>query len=309
MPPKLVTNQLCNWSATLWVEGKSDDEIKLLRTTVKNFLKGYCKKWGFSLERGTVNNHLHYQIMFSLVKKLTGASLIKLWATCSLPSAHICPLSNALGDKFTYVCKPGAIEGPWTSEDGEQEIPDDVEEMKMLRPWQDTLDKWAISKKWLPREVWILYDGPGGLGKTSFKRWIAWHRKDEVCVLPTFCDAKDFTRMVMSMRKDTTKCYIIDIPRGMDCPKMLKKLYSCIETLKDGSATEDRYKGRTVMFTPPRVLVFTNSAPNIDKKRGWMSYDRWKFINVKDGNLVHLTPEQACGGEQDVMPDDGQEEP
>jgi len=318
MPPKLSTNQLCNWSATLHVEGKSDDDVKTIYTLVRNFLKGYCKKWGFSLERGTVNNHLHYQIMFSLTKKLTGASLVKLWASCSLPSAHMCPISNNNQDKFTYVCKPGAVEGPWTSEDGDQEIPEDVAEIKQLREWQDDLAKWAVLPKWLARKVKVLYDGPGGLGKTTLKRWLAWHGKGEIVVLPTFCDAKDFTRMVMSCRKDNTKCFVIDIPRGMDCPKMLKKLYSCIETLKDGSATEDRYKGKTVMFTPPRVLVLTNTAPNIDKRHGWMSYDRWDFINVKDGKLISLTPEQAVGygngdagdGESDGpegFPDDGKE--
>jgi len=227
--------------------------------------------------------------MFALWKKTLGSTVRENWMseTHTMPSG-ISPISSGNGRKFNYVCKAGAIDGPWTSEDDQEEdsvIPDDLKVMGELFLFQAQIVEWATKEGYEERKVRVIVDEEGGQGKTKMKRFLQFHHRKTICIIPPMQDPKDIARLVFSLRKPTTSCYVIDIPRACTDPKALRKLYSAIESLKDGGCWDDRFKGRQIMFTPPRILVLTNRMPDLS----WMSKDRWVIFNIVDKGLLDVT--------------------
>jgi len=300
----MLKAQVCNWSMTVHTNKSTLEEKGKEKQAIKEYLRRYCCKWGFSLEKGETNGTIHWQIMFALWKKTSGSTVRKNWMdeTKTIPSG-MSPISTGNGRKFTYVCKAGAIDGPWTSEEeasDEAVMPEDIRDMKELYCWQAQVVEWIDHPRWEERKIRVMVDTGGKQGKTKLRRWLQWHRKDTVCYIPPVPCPKDLARMVMSLRKKTLTTYVIDIPRGWDDPKHLRQLFSSIESLKDGGAWDDRYKGRTEMFTPPKILILTNKMPKIH----WMSLDRWVFWEIKDKVLYDATadhvpqePQSPPGGE------------
>lgn len=296
----MLKAQVCNWSITVPTKDTTPEEKKAEKLGIMAFCKKNCNKWGFSLEKGE-GGLIHWQIMFALWKKTLGTTVRDIWLAESKCQGHICPISTGNGRKFSYVCKPGAIDGPWTSETEEEEeieLPLDVSEIKELRLFQAQLAEWATAPGYEERKIRVLVDEIGGIGKSKLRRWLQFHCRKEVCVIPPVTDPKDVARMVLSLRKSTTKTYVIDIPRGWVNKKKLRDLYTALEALKDGGAWDDRYKGRQVMFTPPRILVLTNSKPELQ----WMSRDRWDFYEVVQNELKNMTKAylSPAGGNEEI---------
>jgi len=247
----------------------------------------HCKKWVFQKEE-TKEHKAHYQCRISLKKRLRQGAFVKVLSKQELwKKFHVSPTSTEIhnAQDFNYVMKnESRIEGPWMDSTSGIVIPEDVQEMKELRSWQNEIKIWATTGAYEKRKIRVIVDLVGNIGKTSIKRYLTWHDGDKVTVIPPMSDPKDFGRFVHSTIKPTTKCIIVDIPRGMTDEKQLKKLFSSIETVKDGSASEDRYKGNTKMFTPPKILIFMNFWPN----REWMSSDRWDFRVIDKDNQLEI---------------------
>lgn len=247
------------------------------------------KKWSFQREQAAGGNP-HYQGRVSLHKKKRLAELRALLRDTNLTTAHWSPSSTNSGASFSYVTKLDTrIAGPWHDTDEVPEVfvmPDDIAEIEKLRPWQQRIVTWATHHKWERRKIVTVVDLVGGVGKTTLKRWLQCHHREHVQILPPLSDAKDMAQFIMSTRRDTTRCYVIDIPRACTDAKVLARLYGALETIKDGSCYDTRYKGREMVFTPPRVLVFTNTTPELK----WMSKDRWVTLNIDETEELAWMP-------------------
>jgi len=57
------------------------------------------------------------------------------------------------------------------------------------------------------------------------------------------------------------------------------KVYQALESLKDGLVTSQKYKGTTLFFPSPHVVIMANYLPDITQA----SLDRWKMRTLKDG--------------------------
>jgi len=260
-----------------------------------------AKTWCFQQEE-TKEAKKHWQGRLVLHKRKRLAELIKLVKGTALEGAHWSPTSTAGSKTMSYVMKTDSrIAGPWTDKDVPEEIPEtpeDVADVDELLLWQESVINWAIQPTRESRLVWVLLDAKGNMGKSTFARYAKCKHRNVIMTLPPMSEAKDMARMIMSLNKKETKCWIIDIPRALTDEKVLKRIYACAETLKDGTAWDDRYKGRIVDFTPPRVLIITNTVPNI----GWMSADRWRIITGPpptyelkwDTTLLPARPEEPC---------------
>lgn len=266
------------WDFTLWSE--------IDHTLVIKALREIGKKWSFQQER-SAEGRLHYQGKVSLHKRKRFNEMLALVRPTPLCSAHWSPSSTNSGASFSYVTKLDTrAAGPWHDTDEPVEpfiMPDDIKEIAMLRPWQTAVTTWALWPIYERRKIAVIVDLIGGIGKTTMKRWLQCNHRDHVQVIPPLSDPKDMAQFIMSTRRPNIRCYIVDIPRACTDPKVLARLYGGLETIKDGSCYDTRYKGREMVFTPPRVLVFTNTIPDIK----WMSKDRWIATQVEETNTGH----------------------
>ena len=63
------------------------------------------------------------------------------------------------------------------------------------------------------------------------------------------------------------------------------RVYECIEAVKDGLMTAQKYRGQTLIFDSPHVIVFANYLPDTDM----MSKDRWDIRLLKDKKSYPLS--------------------
>lgn len=169
------------------------------------------------------------------------------------------------------------VDGPWSDKEygAPQEPLDDVEQMTTLYPWQQTLIN--KTEKHDTRSIHVVIDPKGYKGKSSFSRYITWHKLGSL-VPPMNC-AEDILQFCMCIKKQ--KRYIIDMPRAMP-KKHLQAMYAGIESLKNGVLYDKRYKGVLKLINHPNIIVFTNQYP--DKRQ--LSRDRWRLWSIKDNQLV-----------------------
>lgn len=267
----MTESQLYVWDCTL-------DQDAATRDEVIQSLKVVAKKWMFQLEKGE-SGYMHWQIKFSLHKKLRTAGVLNLlWETNDCwnqkitgKSMKLTPSSNN-GRKFTYVMKVDTrVEGPWADSDPEPPyIPRQVRGIHMW-PWQQTvLDSYNV---WDTRSINVIICPSGNIGKSTF---VCYNRAHQLArPIPPVNDHKDMMRMVCDI--PTAKAYLIDIPRAFNQDKM-RCMWSAIETIKDGYAYDDRYSFKEKTFDCPVIWVFMNTRPDVKT----MSTDRWKFYAVNN---------------------------
>lgn len=259
---------------------KQDDE-QYVYTDIIEWLKANCNKYAFQLERSE-GGYEHYQGRFSLIKRVRIARCIAMF-NGRFKIGHISPTSTNNNGKFSYVMKePTRIAGPWTDQDiEEEEIYIPIQYRVSLRPWQQALYDLVIKEldDKIYRNVHVLHDSKGGIGKTTFAMSLTCKRMAEY--VPPCNDARDIMRMVYSLSGITkARLYVFDLTRSMNKDK-LNGMYSAIEQIKNGYLYDDRYTFRRRFIDSPGVIVMTNELPSMD----YLSSDRWKVHYVEDDTL------------------------
>lgn len=254
------------------------DDLDYVYTDIINCMKERCKKWAFQLEKSD-SGYEHYQGRFILIKKTSIVQCIKLFHA-RFSSMHIQPTSNASSTNFTYVMKEQTrLDGPWTDKDPDiDEVYVPIQYRVELRPWQDELYKLVMKeledKHY--RNVHVLYDPTGGIGKTTMALNLTCRKKAEY--IPPCNDAKDIMRMCFSL--PTTKLYIFDLTRSM-CKDKLYGMYSAIEQIKNGYIYDDRYSFRRKFIDAPGIIIMTNTLPT----KQYLVNDRWRVHMVEGETL------------------------
>lgn len=233
--------------------------------TTKEWCKENCKKWVFQLEECPTTLRLHCQGRVSLKEKTRESTLKK---RCP-PWLHVSATSNNNKDNEFYVTKVATRKGgPWTDRD--IEVPWDVAEIRVMKPWQNSILELLQDKRNI-RKIDIVIDTVGGIGKTTLVRFLGVYKM--AMQIPFINDNKDLMRMVMDMPK--MGAYTVDMPRALKKDKLIG-IYSAIETVKGGYAYDDRYSFKYEYFAPPNVVVFTNQVPELK----YYTADRWRLWYV-----------------------------
>jgi len=277
------------WDFTAW--GENDDH-----TPVMDEIKNDCVHWAFQLEITPTTGKKHWQGRIQLRRQQRITGLLKLFPVLASMTVHYTPTANVNKHKFNYVVKRETrLLGPWTSAD----VPPPLMtrevkllEEKGLRPWQDTVVK-GMKETPHPRQVNVIYDEAGGIGKGSLGAYLRYHKL--ATTVPPICDVKQVMGFCMDF---TSTAFLFDVPRALK-DKDYKQLYATIEMVKDGYLWDVRNKGRTVTIERPHVWVFTNTMP----MTSWLSPDRWALWGVHDGKLVSLKGrKRSAGAAQDESP-------
>lgn len=267
--------------------------------TIIDVMKG-MKNWAFQLELSE-NNYKHYQGRFVRHKKTTLSNCMKEMQEL-LPSIHISPSSNNASNKnnkFSYVLKPDTrIDGLWTDQDNVDEIIQvPIQYRVELKNWQQKLYDTVMTEieNRLYRNVHVLYDPRGGIGKTTFALSLTCKRKAEY--IPPCNDSKDIMRMAYCL--PTSKLYIIDLTRSMNKDR-LNGMYSAVEQIKNGYIYDDRYTFKRKFIDAPGVIIMTNELPSTD----YLSSDRWKIHSVEDDELIDINIKNLDNGLDDEVDSD-----
>jgi hypothetical protein len=146
---------------------------------------------------------------------------------------------------------------------------------KTIRPWQKELCDICCNEPDRRNIYWIV-DEIGGQGKSDFCSYMDTIKKPDSCLTiastGSLRDIADVIRnsMDQGMRPEII---LIDLPRTF---AERDSIYTIIESVKNGRLTCTKYKGATLKFFTPHVLVFSNWYP-VTKN---LSMDRWKIMNL-----------------------------
>lgn len=111
------------------------------------------------------------------------------------------------------------------------------------------------------RQILWIYDEEGGKGKSWFGKWLRVNHNAERMILKQ--------KAVGFMYKGSEYVYVNITRTTEDFVS-----YAALEDLKDGEMVSDKYEGRSVLYAPPKVIVFSNFYPKISA----MTTDRWDII-------------------------------
>lgn len=279
-------SQVCQYEFRHTVEGYPIADLK-------QTLRQLASQWVFQIEKGD-SGYVHYQGKLSLKKKRRPCELKSVWdgfyesQDVRFPyPMHCQPVVTAnKGDSFYVTKLDTRVEGPYSDKDVELYIPRDIRELmtndSFPNAWQkkiiDMVDVFEI------RKVDVIIDTIGGKGKSSLVRYLGCLGKAKK--IPFANDYKDLMRMVMDM--PTQSMYFVDMPRAIG-KERLYQLYGAIEEIKSGYAFDDRYSFKDKYFDPPRVVVITNTKPDLKL----LSSDRWNLWSIVNDDLVPFSELEA----------------
>lgn len=262
---------------------------------LKDFLKSFCKKWGFQREISK-GDYDHYQGRISLLEKLRITQVIQIFHDKKI-MANISNTSSASAKAsmfYNYVTKEDTrIEGPWTDKNSIiKYIPRQFRNKEnTLLPWQQTVSdmfEYFKGDGFCDRKINVIYDKQGNNGKSTLAHLMRLHLNG--VVLPSVNDGEKLCQsccdIMMGKEIRTSVPVFIDLPRAMDKSR-LYGIYSAVETILSGYVYDVRHKYRDWDFDTPFVWVCTNMEPD----DSMLSKDRWNVWVIKNKQLIPYNDE------------------
>lgn len=146
---------------------------------------------------------------------------------------------------------------------------------KTMRKWQKKLYEILIGEPDRRKVYWIV-DVIGGQGKSDFCSYIDTLKKPETCLtIASTGSTKDIFDGIRNWMDEGRKpeIILIDLPRTF---QDRDSIYTLVESIKNGRMTCTKYKGKTIKFYPPHLMVFANWMPETK----FLSADRWVIMNL-----------------------------
>ncbi len=117
--------------------------------------------------------------------------------------------------------------------------------------------------------------GEGGIGKTSFAKYLSVHHG----AVPCSGKGSDMRAGICDyIEKNGTgpRVVVVPIPKSFSCEYLS---YEGLETIKDGYFYSSKYKGGVCIYNPPHLVVLSNEEPDVER----LSPDRWKIMEITEG--------------------------
>lgn len=211
---------------------------------------------------------LKKKMRFTQVKQIVG------------DKAHIEPAKGDRADNNRYCSKDSLH--TWKTEEKQKNYT--AEELgiittDMLYNWQKDIVE-MISKPAEKRKVYWYWSKKGGVGKTEFIKYLAYHHNAQ------FCQGKK-SDIMNSIIGNDNKVSIKD-KLGMN-PLIILGFsrsvedyvsYDSIESLKDGIIFNSKYESKFEMIPTPHILIFCNFKPD----KNMMSKDRWIVRQIDEAS-------------------------
>ena len=270
------------WIFTL---NQLDKEELPLGDDLRTFLSEICQDGVFGLESAPSTGRPHYQGRIVLQGTRIGKKLLleKLSEFYPIEGWTVFPEWNSEAS-IDYCKKDGKF---WELGDSEPySFPDlDIS----LYDWQQSMIK--IAKKPFHQEtarlVWFLHDYKGGIGKSSFTKWLVCKENLNAYKLP-LGSAKQLAGCIcarINVIKKTPRLVIYDKTRTLDQDLNEEAIWQVIEDIKVGLISNPMMgKGETAIMQPPSIFVFSNTE--LDGSH--LSLDRWAVVGVDENKELYL---------------------
>lgn len=137
-----------------------------------------------------------------------------------------------------------------------------------LKPWQLAFEKQMLTEP-DGRTIHWAYDCKGGIGKSSFCKYMAVKHK---ALVIQGGKLSDIVNIIFNTDMLACRILIIDIPRINEN----NVSYAAIECILNGMITNTKFETGIKLFNPPHVLCFSNFEPDMS----CLSEDRWKIYKL-----------------------------
>lgn len=231
-----------------------DLEIKTVED-VKSMLKKLGAEYIFQVEAGEESDYLHFQGSIAFPKKGKRAEEIRK----VMPHAWLEPSESIAADKYASKSET-RIDGPFMYP--YRYMGEDLPQEHQLYEWQRNLIS-MIDGPVNPRKVTWVYDIVGGKGKSTFAKYLAYHKSAMVCG----GELKDIAYAVTQMKKTEKPIFIFDLCRSQGN----RLSYASLESLANGLFFSPKYESAQYIGPRPHIIVFANFYPDTSK----LSSDRW----------------------------------
>lgn len=273
-------------------------EISTAAGVLIGLLKDHCSHYVFQLEQCPTTARLHFEgaaetrseKRFSTMRSLLANEQwsqywtlgdLRIKNRVSLPVAvRYCQKPDSAVLPARYVC---CIDWERIGEDPDAKIRAYFN-ARPLRPWQEFLMVHLTEVSPDDRDVYVVIDEVGNLGKSFFVKYMALFHK--ACWVRSAKSAD-----INTLMHTHPKIVLIDIPRVSSSCEAFP--YTAIEAIKDGLVSDGKLK-KTIeqhIFMPPHVVVFTNNSPDFTK----FSTDRWVVYHHQNPNSLPLNVRRWSG--------------
>nr|WAE42202.1 MAG: replication associated protein [Cressdnaviricota sp.] len=133
-----------------------------------------------------------------------------------------------------------------------------------LKLWQQTARQELLNQN--NRKVLWYWDTTGGAGKSTLAKYLEEKDGAFLCRSAKLAD--------IAMAYNSQPLVVIDLTRSYENNYAM---YNIIECFKDGYIFSSKYESRMKKFTPAKVIVFANFAPD----RAALSEDRWDIHQIQ----------------------------
>lgn len=251
LPSKQISPSI-HWCFTL--NNYTEDDIKEFKfhSSIKNYV--------FQEETGK-NGTPHLQGYIRFKKKTRPKNLFNIrthWEKCRNVKASI-----------EYCQKKETRTGEVFSN-----IPRKYEVNIDLRPWQQNIAD-ILNEPPHPRQIHWVWETKGGIGKTTFAKWVFLNYDGVVVLGGKACDMKHQIVQYHNTNGRYPRIIIIDLPRSFNSNYLS---YTGIEEIKNMFFFSPKYEGGMVCSAPVHVLIFANETPDFSK----FSIDKWVIHNLDD---------------------------
>lgn len=246
------------------------------------FTQDWIVEYGFQLERGGKNGVLHYQGAFECQPRKRFEQ-VNEYFTGLFPELvfdgrdYMQPSKAKAADRYAMK-EDTRADGPWFHGPRFDEIAKDtVYRIEIsLRPWQSKIVE-IINGDDSDRFVYWFWEPYGGLGKTTFQKWIFQNYEKVVVLSGKASDMKNGIVEYHEKQKAYPKIVLINIPKTFNADYFSA---SGTEEIKDMFFYSPKFHGGMVCGRPPCVLIFANCMPPCCAE---MAKDRWKIFRLPDG--------------------------
>lgn len=220
----------------------SKDEIDVIDVTLQHF----CYMFAFQEEIGE-NGTPHLQGVISCKKQMRNSSL-------GLPKQIHWEKCVNVGLAYKYCTKD-------KSRNGRRIVYNyaPIKEIKLIEP-DRAYQKFIINiidKEPDDRKIYWFYEEVGGVGKSSFCKWLV-VKKDALYIDEG--KKSDIVNLLFKADMNKHNLIVLDIPRanGNKCS------YKTLESIKNGVICNTKYETGTKVFNCPHLIVFSNFFPEME---------------------------------------------
>jgi hypothetical protein len=248
-----------HWCFTL------NNYTQLEKEMFKNIDRKIVPRLIFQEEKGEEKETPHLQGYLEFASKKRPKSVFKS------KRVHWEKRKGTIDDNIKYCSKDGdRIEGTEVYVRG-FELPF-VQKIDKFMKWQlHILD--ILKESSDDRFIHWYWDKKGGIGKTTFQKWIYTHMENVLICSGKAADMKYAVVTHLQNTKMHPKIILVNIPRS----SLDYVSYPGIENVKDMFFHCGKYEGGQVCGPKPHMFVFANDEP----KREEMSLCRWKITELK----------------------------